>query len=52
MDEYDLHGKILPGMAKGIENAYLVLICYTDKYAKSDYCYQGNDEQRKTIFLF
>jgi hypothetical protein len=41
MDKDNLHGSILGGMAQGIKNSYLVLICYNEQYSKSRYCQQG-----------
>jgi hypothetical protein len=41
MDKYALHRKILNGMAKGVENSYIVLMCYNEKYSKSDFCEIG-----------
>lgn len=41
MDEYDLHGRILEGIAQAIEKSHVVLVCYTEDYFKSDYCYTG-----------
>jgi hypothetical protein len=41
MDTVNLHGKVLAGMARGVENSYIVLICYNQEYSESDFCEIG-----------
>jgi hypothetical protein len=41
MDKHALHGKIHNGMAKAVENSYIVLMCYNEMYSEIDFCEMG-----------
>jgi hypothetical protein len=41
MDQDALHGKILNGMAQAVQNSYIVLMCFNEKYLESDFCEIG-----------
>ena len=42
MDVNDMHGSTVDAMAKAVENAEVVLVCYSPQYKNSDNCRAGN----------
>ena len=42
MDLTDLFDDILVGMARAIENSYIVLLCINQQYFDSEYCRLGS----------
>jgi hypothetical protein len=43
MDLVDMGDDILVGMARAVENSYIVLLCINQKYYESDYCRLGKE---------
>ncbi|CAF1256528.1 unnamed protein product [Didymodactylos carnosus] len=41
MDVFDMYGCILKSMAEAVKNSSIVLLCVTQKYYDSYYCYLG-----------
>ena len=42
VDQMAAYENVLEGMANAVEDAYLVLICFSEKYKESQNCRTGN----------
>jgi hypothetical protein len=51
MDIDNIGGSTLQAMAEAVENAVVVLICYSRKYKESENCRLGKDKSFATIFM-
>ena len=45
MDLTDMFDNVLVGMARAVENSYIVLLCINQQYYESEYCRLGKESE-------